>query len=148
MSKGSKFCIIGIPDHVGVIHVGGRLGSAEGPHAFRHLFSRLQGQMNLKERVSDRGDVPDLGSDIDINHQKATDFVFKNHNTADFSLIIGGSHDHGHTHLAGVLQALRMKNPNVRLGCINIDAHLDVRKPSPKISSGSPFYLSLRIGRF
>jgi arginase family enzyme len=33
-----------------------------------------------------------------------------------------------------------------RIGCINIDAHLDVRKADPLITSGSPFYLALESG--
>jgi arginase family enzyme len=33
-----------------------------------------------------------------------------------------------------------------RLGCINIDAHLDVRKPNPVPTSGSPFYLAVESG--
>jgi formiminoglutamase len=32
------------------------------------------------------------------------------------------------------------------IACINIDAHLDVRKPSPVPSSGSPFYLAIEEG--
>jgi len=144
MSNGSKFCLIGIPDHIGVVHVGGRLGSAQGPQAFRHLFYRLHGHFHPTEVIQDLGDVPGLDSNIDQNHQKVIEFVSKKHNGR--SLIVGGSHDHGYSHLAGVLKALQKKNPNVRLGCINIDAHLDVRKPNPNITSGSPFYLALESG--
>jgi formiminoglutamase len=34
----------------------------------------------------------------------------------------------------------------LRLGCMNIDPHLDVRKPSPLVTSGSPFYLAIESG--
>ena len=34
----------------------------------------------------------------------------------------------------------------LRLGCINIDAHLDVRQPDPLVTSGSPFYLAVESG--
>lgn len=56
------------------------------------------------------------------------------------SVIIGGGHDHGYTQLSSIKKTLPK---NARLGCINIDAHLDVRKPNPVPSSGSPFYIAL-----
>lgn len=41
---------------------------------------------------------------------------------------------------------MELTHEKLRLGCVNIDAHLDVRKPSPQIGSGSPFYLALESG--
>jgi formiminoglutamase len=56
-------------------------------------------------------------------------------------VVVGGGHDHGFSHLKGLTEA----RP-VRWGCINIDAHLDVRRPEPHPTSGSPFYLCLEDG--
>ena len=55
---------------------------------------------------------------------------------------MGGGHDHGFSHLRGIAEAF----PGKTVGCINIDAHLDVRKAEPEITSGSPFYLALESG--
>lgn len=89
----------------------------------------------------DGGDVVGLGADVALNHRKAADRVKELHGETGVSVIVGGSHDHGFSHLLGIRESSSKKN--FRLGCINIDAHLDVRKPSPFITSGSPFYLAL-----
>jgi formimidoylglutamase len=144
MSQPSKFCIIGIPDHQGVMNVGGRLGAARGPAAFRRIFSRFQGKGNVRALTSDLGDVLELGSDVSVNHERASSFVAASHPQHGASVIVGGGHDHGFSHLRGIYE--KVKSPRYRLGCLNIDAHLDVRKPAPLISSGSPFYLALESG--
>jgi formiminoglutamase len=136
-----KCCIIGIPDHQAVNYVGGRIGAARGPTAFRKIFSKFRGNLPVQERIIDGGDVLGLGADVALNHRKAADLVKKLHSQTGFSIIVGGSHDHGYSHLLGVRESTTKKN--FRLGCLNIDAHLDVRKPSPYITSGSPFYLAL-----
>ena len=46
----------------------------------------------------------------------------------------------GFSHLLGLRRAL---DRNKKLACINLDAHLDVRRPNPEITSGSPFYLAI-----
>ena len=143
MSKRSKCCIIGIPDHQGVLNVGGRIGAGSGPSSFRKFFNRLQGRVPFDGRSHDLGDVSGLTADVALNHRLAAEFIHKGHFESGLSIIIGGGHDHGHSHLLGVSQALEALGKPFQLGCINIDAHLDVRKPNPKISSGSPFYLSL-----
>ncbi len=91
----------------------------------------------------DFGDVSPLGSDVEKNHEIATRAVANALSEVQALVVVGGGHDHGYPHLRGALEVLRARKKNARLGCINIDAHLDVRKPSPLITSGSPFYLAL-----
>ena len=146
MRTRSKCCIIGIPDHQGVIHVGGRIGAARGPWAFRKVFSRFSGKGLSKLILQDLGDVKGLSPDVAGNHRRAADFVREGHQSFGFSVVIGGGHDHGFSHLLGVSEALRVQKPKIRLGCLNLDAHLDVRKPSPQITSGSPFFLAIESG--
>lgn len=146
MSPLFKFCIIGISDHQGVINVGGRVGAAGGPAAFRKIFSRFSGKNKIHDSCRDLGDVPGLNSDIASNHRKAADLICTGHTQNGISIVVGGSHDHGYSHLLGVLESLKSRSPKIRLGCINIDAHLDVRKPAPLISSGSPFFLAIEAG--
>ena len=148
MSKPSKFCIVGVPDHQGVMNVGGRLGAAQGPSAFRKVYSKFQGKAELHRVTEDLGDVPDLGTQVDANHQKAALFIAKAVKAYQASVVVGGGHDHGYSHLKGVFDAASDKTATskFRLGCLNIDAHLDVRKPAPLPSSGSPFYLAIESG--
>jgi formiminoglutamase len=145
MSRRIKFCIIGIPDHQAVLALGGRLGSVNGPEAFRKAFLRLKGRFSFQTELEDCGDVPGITSDVALNHKKASQFIFGQVQGRKKSIIIGGSHDHGYSHLDGIFKSLARSSKNrvPRVGCINIDAHLDVRKPAPLISSGSPFYLAL-----
>lgn len=139
----SKCCIVGIPDHQAVFHVGGRVGAQRGPFEFRKVFSRMVGRHSLAEYLKDAGDVPGLGSDVALNHQQVANFIKPIHDAGALSVVVGGGHDHGYSHLLGVSKGLSKKNKKLRLGCINIDAHFDVRKPKPLITSGSPFYLAL-----
>ena len=144
MKLRSKWCLIGIPDHQAVIHVGGRIGAARGPLAFRQALSRLR---HIQASLVLDQDVLNLGKNVAQNHRLAADAVRNVHaGEAPLSVVVGGGHDHGYSHLLGLREALLQSHPTVRLGCINIDAHLDVRKPSPLITSGSPFYLALENG--
>jgi formiminoglutamase len=138
-SRINQWSLIGIPDHTGVIHVGGRIGASLGPRAFRQVFSKMKGLSKVQETCTDLGDVAPLGADIVQNHRQASDQVKK---ASGLTVVVGGGHDHGFSHLRGVAEA----HPGKRIGCINIDAHLDVRKAEPVITSGSPFYLALESG--
>ena len=144
--KSNQCSLVGIPDHQAVMNVSGRAGAMFGPRSFRRFFSRMSGEFFVFDSVQDRGDVKGLGSDVVKNHVLAAEGVCKAHEMTEKSLVVGGGHDHGSSHLQGVLNAYRKKNPDFKLGCINIDAHLDVRKPAPLITSGSPFYLALEGG--
>jgi len=142
-SPTSKWCLLGIPDHQGVMNVGGRVGAALGPSAFRKVFARMKGQGTVQTSLLDIGDLTGLGSDVAQNHDLASKLICKSHQSTGLSVVVGGGHDHGYSHLLGIRSALQSKKSKVRLGCINIDAHLDVRKAEPVITSGSPFYLAI-----
>lgn len=140
MKNLGKWCLLGIPDHEGIARVRGRLGAAHGPRAFREIFKIFKGEDGVHESMVDRGDAPIHGED---SHAQIADWIALAHAEFGVSVIVGGGHDHGYTQLLALTRAL---GPGCRLGCINIDAHLDVRKPDPKITSGSPFYLSIEQG--
>ncbi len=134
MTEISKFCLVGIPDDLGVKNVGGRIGASKGPEAFRSAFFKLRGRTPVADQCVDLGDTQ-VTSSIESNHDAAAQIIKEAHEKAPRSLVVGGGHDHGYSHLLGVKKG--------RLGCINLDAHLDVRKSKPVISSGSPFYLAI-----
>jgi formiminoglutamase/guanidinobutyrase len=140
MKNLGKWCLLGIPDHEGVASVRGRLGAAHGPRAFREIFRIFKGEDGVLESMVDRGDAPIQGEDA---HTQIADWIALAHAEYGVSVIVGGGHDHGYTQLLALSRAL---GPRRRLGCINVDAHLDVRKPDPKVTSGSPFYLAIEQG--
>lgn len=143
---------LGIPDHHGVINVGGRVGAARGPEAFRKSLARLRGRDGVHAALQDLGDAWNFhsppGGPVESSHRRAADRIRDLHQAGkSASVIVGGGHDHGYSQLLGLREAL----PGKKIGCINIDAHLDVRAPAPPIGSagppvagsGSPFYLAI-----
>lgn len=137
-----KWCLLGIPDHTAVMNLAGRVGAAGGPSAFRAQFARLNGRASVHSLCHDLGDGLEPTDDVVQTHRLLTERMAGAHATHELSVLVGGSHDHGYPHLRG----LREAHPGKRIACINIDAHLDVRKPSPLITSGSPFYLAIEEG--
>lgn len=138
MKSVRNWSLIGIPDHQAVQNVGGRIGAAEGPAAFRERFRKLKGRDGVLESLSSDTDVDGLGDDVATNLENAAKHVLAK--AGGLSVVVGGGHDHGFSHLEGV----RRQAPDQTLACVNIDAHLDVREPTPLITSGSPFFLAIR----
>ena len=143
MPPRSKWSLLGIPDHQAVTHVCGRIGAARGPRVFRRIFGALKGRDGVHETCQDFGDAGPIGPDVAENHQLAAALLARAHGAVSgVSVVVGGAHDHGFSQLKGI----RDFDVKKTLGCLNIDAHLDVRKPAPLITSGSPFYLALESG--
>lgn len=145
MSSLINWSLIGISDHQGVFNVGGRVGAAKGPDALRHFLKSIHGKVDVLHQLRIDCEVAGLTSDVAKNHQIAAETIAKAHLDSGLSIVIGGGHDHGYSHCLGLSKALQGK----KLGCINIDSHLDVRKPKDPeflITSGSPFYLALEAG--
>jgi arginase family enzyme len=140
---GFKWSLVSIPDHLGVENVGGRLGAAFGPRAFWDAFSRMTGKNPPSASLEKKLALSPVGSDIEVNHSRAAALVREATLASDRTVVVGGGHDHGYSQLLGVREAL---GKDARIACVNIDAHLDVRKALPKISSGSPFFLAIERG--
>ena len=156
MPNRSNYCFLGIADHQGVQNVGGRIGAAQGPEAFRNQWLRLQGRHPLQKDVLDLGDIKPATTEVRQTFEKVAETLASVHSKPNrVSLVVGGGHDHGFSHILGLKRGLENNqeflsahNGKVKLGCINIDAHLDVRKISATdpVLSGSPFYLALESG--
>ena len=54
--KRSKCCLLGIPDDQGVLNVGGRVGAALGPAAFRKILRKMSGKTGLVSQIEDLGE--------------------------------------------------------------------------------------------
>lgn len=141
MKRPINYALLGIPDDLAVRAVNGRPGAKKGPIAFRQYFGKLTGELPIQASVTDLGDVRGLETnDAAKHHELAIEAVKRACESFDGIVVVGGSHDHGHSHLAGLLGKFK------KLSCINVDAHLDVRSAADKITSGSPFWLALENG--
>lgn len=148
MSNARKWSLIGFSDDQGVLNVGGRLGAALGPQAFGRLwFPKLAARLpapvaaaGFEESFRDEKDT-----DLDRALENAALLLADHHAASGLSIVIGGGHDYGYAHLKGVGLALSRKFAKkvARLGCLNIDAHFDLRSDVPVMTSGSPFFRSI-----
>ncbi len=142
-----RFVLLGAADDRAVANVQGRLGSNHGPDTIRrclgNLFLGLEGQ--LQSLVLGSGHNSELGQSIEEGHQTFRNTISSYAKRGTLPIAIGGSHDYGYPHVAGITEGLNI-SPS-ELAVINIDAHLDVRpRSNGKITSGSPFYLAIEEG--
>lgn len=127
--------LLGIADDQGVLHVGGRLGAARGPEAFRQHWKRLQRPWTFVDCGDLRLPIARGRSGI----ESSCDRMEEAQKQAQRLLVIGGGNDHAWSQVA----ALRRAQPEARIGCVNLDAHLDLRPLTAQgqVTSGSPFRL-------
>ena len=133
--------LLGAPDDRGVLNVGGRLGAGHGPAAIRQMLGQFMLGMTgaiSKIELQQGFDIA-LGESIESSHADMRHAVMTALQAGQTPIVLGGGHDYGYPHVAGASDAY---GGNIAL--INVDAHLDVRPPSPEgITSGSPFFLAL-----
>ncbi len=133
------FCIIGFPDEIGIRNVNGRLGAKAGPAAFVEVFQKMNGVNPLKS-VMTKVEMVTMGDHLELNYQRSMETVKK---LAKDALIVavGGGHDYAYPWISGMLQSRAGRNRKIpKLGCLNLDAHFDLRAHLPVMTSGSPFY--------
>jgi formimidoylglutamase len=145
--KSQTWSYIGVSDDLGVYHVGGRMGAAQGPDAFWRIFKRMSGRLLPLQKLQAQLHLKDWSGPNSEHLEQSAKAIEKLHRDAGLSVVVGGGHDHGAAHLKGVRDGSLQKNKRPpRIGCINIDAHLDLRPPNPEITSGSPFYVAIENG--
>lgn len=123
--------LIGYPNDLGVQANKGRVGASGGPNAIRQCLANLPWHW--------RGGLKDVGDAKIFDQLGATqaDFAAKVSSALQNNekvLGLGGGHDIAWASFNG----LASTTPK-RIGIINFDAHLDLRKPAPDTSSGTPF---------
>ena len=131
------FCIIGFPDELGIQNLNGRTGSKAGPAVFFEYFQKLNGKNPVREKMKVFDSVP-MVDNLEKNYLKASATVSA-HASGSLVVGIGGGHDYAYPWLRGLLESKKAVKPKFKLGCINIDAHFDLREYQPKMTSGSPF---------
>jgi len=127
--------LLGCADETGIRNVGGRLGAAQGPNFLRQKLYRFTTGVPQKP-IYDLGDIlPE--KEIEATHDAVRSLCQEIWKSGHEPLLIGGGHDFGFPHALACLQNFSSKPMSI----LNVDAHLDLRPATPKVSSGSPWYL-------
>lgn len=139
--------LLGIPDDTGVEMNRGRLGAAQGPHAFRAALARYGAAAPFDDspstlphpaypRLFDAGDIIP-GASLDETHNRVTAAAAALLDLGLFPIAVGGGHD---LTFPFVRAAAQKFGP---LEGVYFDAHLDVR---PEPGSGMSFRALLEGG--
>jgi formiminoglutamase len=130
--------IVGVPTDEGVKRNGGRVGAKDGPDAIRAEFYKRTPFVIGKEKspssvpVFDFGDIK-IGKTLEETHNRLSETVQTLVAAGIVPIVLGGGHDIAYPNFTGF--SAGKKN----VGVINIDTHLDFRKPIPKRNSGTSF---------
>jgi formiminoglutamase len=146
--------IIGVPDDSGVKRNLGRPGAKDAPDEIRKAFYKLTpfslpksgAAPGAKKQISDLrifdfGNIK-TGTVLEQTHERLEAVIggFLAQNI--FPIVLGGGHDIAFPVFAALSGAAK------KTGVINIDAHLDVRKPNPLRNSGTSFRQMLTAENF
>ena len=142
------FNFVGFPDDLGVKNVNGRLGAREAPQSFWEAFQKIKGQNPVHDRLREMNIIT-MGSQIESNYESAVRVVTQVRQTQsnDVLVAVGGGHDYAYPWIKGWVNASktiqksgkRLRKESNKIGCINLDAHFDLRDFQPVMTSGSPF---------
>jgi formiminoglutamase len=146
-----RVVLLGFPSDAGVAINGGRVGARHGPEKFRSWMRRYgiadNPEVNIDLsgiRIADAGDIP-AGLPLKASHTALTEKTGSIIQNGGIPFIVGGGNDQSYPNACGLLDA----KPDIPVGVINIDAHLDVRPLNDgRAHSGSPFRLLLEDPRF
>lgn len=127
--------LVGFCSDEGVKRNKGRLGAKEAPNEIRKALANLPiHHSTQKNKIADAGNI--ICDDENLEKARAiqveivSDILSEN----QLAVVLGG----GHETALGNFLALAKHHQNI--GIINIDAHFDLRKPTPISTSGTPFY--------
>ncbi len=128
--------ILGCPQDEGVRRNKGRIGAHAAPTEIRRALYKLT-PFSLDAdistlRIFDFGDVRQ-GLTLEETHDNLAYCVETILSCGITPIVLGGGHDVAYADFLGLSQAVDS------VGVVNIDAHLDYRKPLPERHSGSPF---------
>ncbi|HEY8568111.1 formimidoylglutamase, partial [Microbulbifer sp.] len=132
------FAILGFSSDEGVRRNKGRIGAAKGPRILRLALANLPKTFGapLYDAGNVRVEKEDLESAQAMLGARITELMSSGH----FPMVLGGGHEIAFGSYQGIARWMREQHRDSTLGIINFDAHLDIRLPAPKGSSGTPFY--------
>ena len=133
--------LLGFTSDAGVIRNHGRPGAAEGPVALRRALANLAWHGTGDARLYDAGDVMCRDDALEEAQSVYTERLAALLREGHFVIGLGGGHEIAWAAHSGVERALAADPRFERLGVLNFDAHLDLRRPEAagRGTSGTPF---------
>lgn len=129
----NQIALLGFECDEGVRLNKGRPGTKEAPDHIRKAIANLAAHLD-HDKIVDLGNLEADENELERAQQNLADYVRQCHQWNMKTLVLGGGHETAYGHGMGIYQAY----PNEKIGIINFDAHLDIRKTG-KASSGTPF---------
>lgn len=134
-----KIGFLGYPTDEGVKRNHGRPGAALAPEAIRKQMAKLA--YHLKNTsLTDFGDISTENISLEDIQQHTAKAVCELLSQDYFPVLLGGGHDIAFAHFKGITEYVEKYHTEKKIGIINFDAHLDLRKPLKYGHSGTPFY--------
>lgn len=130
--------LIGFASDEGVHRNGGRTGAVEGPEAIRQACASLPWHGEAGTSLLDAGQVRCQGG-LEEAQSSFADRVGTLLRAGYFPIGLGGGHEIAFGSFLGTATWWYEHASVGNLGILNFDPHFDLRSPSPKISSGTPF---------
>ena len=132
--------LLGFASDAGVIRNHGRPGAADGPRTLRRALANLAWHGG-DARLYDAGDVACEADQLEAAQATYAEQLADLLRAGHFPIGLGGGHEIAWAAYAGLERAL-VGDPRLeRLGIVNFDAHLDLRRPEVpgRGTSGTPF---------
>jgi formiminoglutamase len=133
VSKAAGIALLGFACDEGVRRVGGRVGAKKGPRAIRQALANLAWPRG-QTPVFDAGDITCPDGGLDRAHAEQTQAVAELLNHGSRVFVLGGGHEAAWGSYSGLAAAA---DAAVKVGVINVDAHLDLRSDWPPTSGTS-----------
>jgi len=133
--------LIGFASDAGVSRNHGRPGAAGGPLALRRGLANLAWHGGNDARLYDAGDVTCAGDALEEAQSSYAERLAGLLRDGHFVVGLGGGHEIAWAAHSGLERALAGDPRFERLGIVNFDAHLDLRRPETagRGTSGTPF---------
>jgi formiminoglutamase len=133
--------LLGFACDAGVTRNHGRAGAADGPAALRRALGNLAWHGGPDDCLLDAGDVACVGDALEAAQDEYATLLAQLIRTGHAPIGLGGGHEIAWGAYQGIERALHRHARLDRLGIINFDAHLDMRRaPAPgQGTSGTPF---------
>jgi formiminoglutamase len=133
--------LAGFASDAGVWRNHGRPGASEGPQALRRALGNLAWHGGAGDRLFDAGDIVCEGDALESAQKDYATLLARLLREGHLPIGLGGGHEIAWAAYQGVARALDGDPRLERLGIINFDAHLDLRRPEAldRGTSGTPF---------
>jgi len=133
--------LVGFACDAGVTRNHGRAGAAEGPAILRRALSNLAWHGGPDDRLLDAGDVTCSDDSLESAQDEYATLVARVIREGHAPIGLGGGHEIAWGAYRGIERALAGHPRLERIGIVNFDAHLNMRRmdESGRGTSGTPF---------